>query len=1449
MIPLRDRWRVLASFALTGGLLVLALPALAQDRVSLGDPRTAQFAKQAESTRTVTFEMRDMPWDKVLEFLSTNLKVPVVSPIKPQGTFNFVGTSSKTKYTMAEVIDVVNEALYHQEPPYIMIRKPASIVIVRADQPQEIDQTLIPRVSVEDLESEKPVGDRKVGRTELVQVIFPLRNLTPAEAEKEIKTDLSKFGKTAVVSRGTRLMVTDTAENLRRVQRLLKEIDGEGDSNFEILPLGAVDGAALIKMVEANAGATGAKPVMQHDLNRNVLVVSGTPQQIAQVKKLAQALGAPVSAGATNGGGAGVAVPADRVRYITLTKSTPGEVSETLMTIWPRLRANPIEFVTQSQLPIRLNATTSDPTKRAEPPAKPRDMPPAREDQSKGSGREMLLAQGGGGTGNQLNDPANRQGPQPRLDLPGRRDKPVFLAPGRGNVLLVGSDDPDALILIQELVDYLMRDAVPGEFRVIPLVNANATDVARLIDEAYNGPRQRGGGGGMNPFQMLMGMRGGGGGGFPGGGGGEGGGGGRGGGGGGASSTTPQVRVVADTRTNSLLVRGPALELETIERLVRQNFDIVEQSVPLADTNIIKLKHATAADVATVLQQVYAGYLTSSTRGGNQTFQGMVPFAMGMQMQGREERGGGGNNRVVSLSIGVDNLNNSLIISCPKALFDQIKKVVDEMDTSAASSTRTVVVKTIKNVDPTVVQQALDTINGTRTAGGLTGGAMQGGGFQGGGFQGGGFQGGFNRGGGFQGGGFQGGGFQGGGFQGGFNRGGGGGFPGGGGGFQGGGFQGGGRRGGFPGGGGASLMPELGKPLTSGDPPGGSRFFADRVMEDPGTIKPVLFNPRTASNSGVQIALQEPPAAPQPTTPAGQEVPRSPSGGVVLVPIPGTDQYIISGPPREVEALLNLIAQLEKVATASDVKVISLKKADATSMQQVLGQLLPQVTTIVEQRTNSLVVAGNRNDLQLADLIVLRLDAADIRDRLNKVYQLKNTQATLIADTLTEFLSNEQALAQRGLSAFAGERAAIVVDEPTTNSLLISVTSAFYPELMRMIEEMDQQAPQVVIKVLIAAVQLRNDEEFGVEIGLQTPVLFDRSVFPATGLFGPNGAVTFGPGTADAPGFMPPGVTVNNSRNPAASLNGGGFNFNSTNPLGNNVVVNPGLVGFQSLTNLGVGRSGRGGGPGGFIFSASSNSVNLLIRALKNQGKIEILSRPQVTALDNQVASITVGQSVPIPAGTVIAANGQAFADVEYEDVGVNLDVIPKISPDGTVVMRVIPVISSLTDTTIQIAPGTFAPIIDQIRAETTVSAMDGQTVVIGGLIQRSDNKLQRGVPWLSDLPYVGSAFRFRSQLKEKRELLILLTPEIIRTPCDPNSTRILAEEATKMDWYLKNVHEVHQPLGVEPYMPLFPTMPKLPPPPHGKPTGLPMLNGLPTEELPAPRPVLTAPPRPEIPK
>ena len=221
-----------------------------------------------------------------------------------------------------------------------------------------------------------------------------------------------------------------------------------------------------------------------------------------------------------------------------------------------------------------------------------------------------------------------------------------------------------------------------------------------------------------------------------------------------------------------------------------------------------------------------------------------------------------------------------------------------------------------------------------------------------------------------------------------------------------------------------------------------------------------------------------------------------------------------------------------------------------------------------------------------------------------------------------------------------------VVPENTTNSLLISSTARFYSKLIKVIEQLDEAPPQVVIQVLIVQVDLENNFEFGMEVGLQDSILFQRGIFPGTS-------------TLTIP-FTQPGVTINT--NSPVTPGQPGFNFNTTAPLPNNNTTGSGIVGFQGLGNLGVGRATPGGTIGGFIFQASSDSFNLLIRALKTQGRLDVLSRPQLMTMDNQTAQVVVGQFVPFIAGATINQLGTTVPIINYRDVGVILSVTPKIS-------------------------------------------------------------------------------------------------------------------------------------------------------------------------------------------
>ena len=182
---------------------------------------------------------------------------------------------------------------------------------------------------------------------------------------------------------------------------------------------------------------------------------------------------------------------------------------------------------------------------------------------------------------------------------------------------------------------------------------------------------------------------------------------------------------------------------------------------------------------------------------------------------------------------------------------------------------------------------------------------------------------------------------------------------------------------------------------------------------------------------------------------------------------------------------------------------------------------------------------------------------------------------------------------------------------------------------------------------------------------------------------------------------------------------------------------------------------------GGFARIVESE-FDITMRALAEVGKLEVLSRPSILARNNELATITVGQEVPFVRNSRVTQDGQTINTVEYEDIGIILQVTPHILPDRTVEMVVIPEISTITGETVPISDTIDAPVFAKRSAQTRVVVPDRTTVVIGGLMQDNNTEAVRKVPLLGDIPLLGWAFKRKIVTKSKTELLIFLTPHVV---------------------------------------------------------------------------------------
>lgn len=189
--------------------------------------------------------------------------------------------------------------------------------------------------------------------------------------------------------------------------------------------------------------------------------------------------------------------------------------------------------------------------------------------------------------------------------------------------------------------------------------------------------------------------------------------------------------------------------------------------------------------------------------------------------------------------------------------------------------------------------------------------------------------------------------------------------------------------------------------------------------------------------------------------------------------------------------------------------------------------------------------------------------------------------------------------------------------------------------------------------------------------------------------------------------------------------------------------------------------------PGAGIYQVLGQDYQVTLRAIAQAGRAKILSRPSILARNNQPATITVGQSVPLVTSVNYnTLTGAPINNYNYRDVGVILQVTPFITADNMVEMIVQPQISSLSDSqSIPIGNGATAPVIDVRSADTVAVTPDGQTVVIGGLMQTSKAQNETKIPLLGDIPLLGNLFKRRQKVEVQKELVIFLTPHIVQAP------------------------------------------------------------------------------------
>lgn len=559
---------------------------------------------------------------------------------------------------------------------------------------------------------------------------------------------------------------------------------------------------------------------------------------------------------------------------------------------------------------------------------------------------------------------------------------------------------------------------------------------------------------------------------------------------------------------------------------------------------------------------------------------------------------------------------------------------------------------------------------------------------------------------------------------------------------------------------------------------------------------------------------------------------------------PGSNSLVITDYADNLRRLGRIIAALDAPPT-TEPEIIPIRHAIASDVAALTNRLLDgggptggapnqpnvpggdRVGVLSDSRTNSIILrAQSPARANLAKSLIARLDQPTTTPGNVHVVYLKNAEATRLAQTLRAVVASESTTPtgqsnqpsqqlQQATSAFnqgqgqgqqgglqtqplqqqqqqllpTGGPGGFIQADPATNTLIITASEAVYRNLRMVIDQLDARRAQVYIESLI--VEITSDK--AAEFGLQWAGLSGDS----TSSYRVGGISSFSSG---ANNLTQLGLALRAARDSTAA------------PL---ILPGNGL-------NLGI-----------FRQTAGELGLGVLARALESEGNANILSMPNLITLDNEEASIIVGQNVPFVTGqfTTAASGGGAggvnpFQTIERKDVGLALRVRPQISEGGSVKMQIYQETSS-------VQPGAT---VEDLRTnkrsiQTNVLVEDGDIIALGGLIEDTLTDNVEQVPGLGDIPVVGNLFKYQSRTRGKKNLMVFLRPTVIRSAEQGNNVTIDRYDFIRGQQFQTTPRD-HFALPTA-------NTPVLPPLENGRPVGGAMLG----VEPEARRPLYTLPP------
>ena len=458
---------------------------------------------------------------------------------------------------------------------------------------------------------------------------------------------------------------------------------------------------------------------------------------------------------------------------------------------------------------------------------------------------------------------------------------------------------------------------------------------------------------------------------------------------------------------------------------------------------------------------------------------------------------------------------------------------------------------------------------------------------------------------------------------------------------------------------------------------------------------------------------------------------------------------IISDHADNILRLKKLIQEID-VADEDEVVMVPLQEAWVGNVAAILEKVAPdqigsaakgptKVQVIANERNNSLVLRGKPRPIAEVMKIIDKLDRPATTTDSTQVVLLSHADAENISKILTSVIG------QSSKPDKNSNQDITIAADTTLNAIVVKADPGTMSEILTLLEKLDTPRAQVMIEAAIVEVAIDEGSSLGVEMA-----------------------------AGDQRGNSAP--LVSTSLNGVIStLLAGTISDGDTN-----ISVIEGLASLSSPTLAGA------------KIDTQGLSFGAVVNALANNSNANLLSTPSILTLDNQEAKILVGREVPFRTGsfsTTGDGTSNPFTTVNRQDVGIELVVTPHVFENNDVRMEILQKITNVINT--PVGGTAFADVVTSKRTiETTVLAADGQTIVLGGLIQDDINNTNVRVPVLGKIPLLGALFRSTTKERTKTNLLVFLRPTILQST--ENSTQL------SLDRY-QQIWELDQPQNTQP--------------------------------------------------